>query len=293
MTTSDPTGRVAFITGGASGIGLAAAALLQRRGMRLVLMDLTDAALQSATSQLGAGEVCAVAGDVTRPEDCRRAVDLGLQRFGGIDLCWANAGSGAGAPLRHADANDWMRVVQVNVFGVLHTVQAALPQLIERRGHIAVSASAASFGHAPTMSAYAASKAAVEAMCDSWRIELAHHGVDVTCIHPLWVSTPMVERGRTSRTFARLRQGMAGPMGRETPLEVAAPLIAQGLLERRRRVFVPGWVRWLFVLRSALHTRPLEREQLAAARELEALYLDDLENGRVTGLAPTAADRPA
>jgi len=143
------------------------------------------------------------------------------------------------------------------------------------------------------MSAYAASKAAVEAKCASWRIELAHHGVDVTCIHPLWVTTPMVERGRTSRAFARLRQGMAGPMGRETPLEVAAPLVADGLLERRRRVFVPGWVRWLFVLRSALHTRPLEREQLAAARELEALYLDDLKNGLAPGVAPPGIDRSA
>jgi len=85
-----------------------------------------------------------------------------------------------------------------------------------------------------------------------------------------------------------IRQSMAGPMGRETPLAVAAPLIAAGLLERRRRVFVPGWVRWLFVFRSALHTRPLEREQLAAARELEALYLYDLK----AGLAPAVAPPP-
>ncbi len=292
MTTNDPTGRVAFITGGASGIGLAVAGLLQRHGMKLVLMDLTPAALQSAAAQLSGGEVLTVSGDVIRPEDCQRAVAQAVQRFGGIDLCWANAGIGAGAPLRHADAQDWMRVLQVNVFGVLHTVQAALPQLIERHGQIAVSASAASLGHAPVMSAYAASKAAVEAMCDSWRIELDHHGVAVTCIHPLWVTTPMVERGRSSRTFARLRQGMAGPMGRETPLEVAAPLIADGLLQRQRRIFVPGWVRWLFVLRSALHTRPMEREQLAAARELEALYLDDLSSGRVSGLAPLGGERP-
>jgi NAD(P)-dependent dehydrogenase (short-subunit alcohol dehydrogenase family) len=293
MTATDLTGSVAFITGGASGIGLAVAALLQRRGMKLALLDLAEPALQSAEAQLAGGEVLTVTGDVTRPEDCQRAVAQAVQRFGRIDLCWANAGIGTGAPLRHADPQDWMRVVQVNVFGVLHTVQAALPQLIERRGQIAVSASAASLGHAPAMSAYAASKAAVEAMCDSWRIELAHHGVDVTCIHPLWVTTPMVERGRTSRAFARLRQGMAGPMGRETPLAVAAPLIADGLVERRRRVFVPGWVRWLFVLRSALHTRPLEREQLAAARELEALYLDDLKNGLAPGVAPPGTDRPA
>ena len=288
MTSADPTGRVAFITGGASGIGLAVAALLQRRGMRLALMDLTDSALQAAASRLGGDAVLTVTGDVTQPDDCQRAAAAAVLRFGGIDLCWANAGIGALAPLRHADAREWMQVMQVNVFGVLHTVQATLPQLIARRGQIAVSASAASLGHAPGMSAYAASKAAAEAMCDSWRIELAHHGVDVTCIHPLWVTTPMVERGRQSRAFARLRQGMTGPLGRETPLEVAAQLIAEGILARRRRVFVPGWVRWLFALRSALHTPPLERDQLAAAQDLEALYLDDLKHGVIPGALPLA-----
>jgi NAD(P)-dependent dehydrogenase (short-subunit alcohol dehydrogenase family) len=288
MTSADPTGRVAFITGGASGIGLAVAALLQRRGMKLVLMDLTEPALQAAAEQLGGAEVLTVVGDVTRPEDCQRAVAAAVRRFGGIDLCWANAGTGTLAPLRYSDAGEWMRVVQVNVFGVLHTVQAALPQLIARRGQVAVSASAASFGHAPGMSAYAASKAAAEAMCDSWRIELAHHGIAVTCIHPLWVTTPMVERGRASRAFARLRQAMTGPFGRETPLAVAAPLIAAGIFARRRRVFVPGWVSWLFALRSLLHTRPLERDQLAAAEELEPLYLDDVKRSVVP-----PAQRPA
>jgi hypothetical protein len=82
---------------------------------------------------------------------------------------------------------------------------------------------------------------------------------------------------------------MAGPMRRETALSVAAPLIAEGIVARHRRVFVPGWVRWLFVLRSALHTRPLEREQLAAAQDLEALYLDDLKQGRVPGAVAPAS----
>jgi NAD(P)-dependent dehydrogenase (short-subunit alcohol dehydrogenase family) len=218
-----------------------------------------------------------------------------VQRFGGIDLCWANAGIGTLAPLRHADAMAWMQVLQVNVFGVLHTVQAALPQLIARRGQIAVSASAASFGHAPGMSAYSASKAAVEAMCDSWRTELAHHGVQVTCIHPLWITTPMVERGRESRAFARLRQAMAGPLGRETPLHVAAPLIAEGILARRRRVFMPGWLRAVFVLRSALHTQPMERDYLAAAAELEALFLQDVQQGVAPAMlaARMPAENPA
>jgi NAD(P)-dependent dehydrogenase (short-subunit alcohol dehydrogenase family) len=289
MTAADPAGRVAFITGGASGIGLAVAALLQRRGMKLALMDLTESALQAAAAELGRGDVLTVAGDATRREDCAGAVDAAVRRFGGIDLCWAHAGIGTLAPLRHADVDAWRRVVEVNVFGVLHTVQEALPQLIARRGQVAVSASVASLAHAPGMSAYAASKAAAEAMCDSWRIELAHHGVDVTCLHPFWVTTPMVERGRESRAFARLRQAMKGPFARETSLAVAAALIVDGILARRRRVFVPGWVRWLFVLRSLLHTRPLERDQLAAAQELEALYLDDVQRGLIAPL-PLAID---
>lgn len=283
MPTEDAHGRVAFITGGASGIGLAVAALLQARGMKLALMDLSEPALAAAAAQLGGGEILTVVGDVTRPEDCQRGANVAVQRFGAIDLCWANAGVGTLAPLRHTDAAAWMQVMQVNVFGVLHTVRAALPQLIARRGQIAVSASAASFGHAPGMSAYAASKAAAEAMCNSWRIELAHHGVAVTCIHPLWVTTPMVERGRDSLAFARLRLSMAAPLRTETPLDVAAPIIADGILARRRRVFVPGWVRWIFALRAALHTRPFESDQLAAAPELEPLYLEDLRLGRVPG----------
>ena len=286
MTPSNLTGRVAFITGGASGIGLAVAGLLQQRGMKLALLDLTEPALNAAAAQLHGGEVLTVVGDVTQADDCKRAVSAAVQRFGAIDVCWANAGIGTLAPLRHADPSEWMHVVRVNVFGVLHTVQAALPQLIARRGHIVISASVASLGHAPGMSAYAASKAAAEAMCNSWRIELAHHGVAVTCLHPLWVTTPMVERGRASSAFARLRKAMSGPLGRETPLPLAASLIAEGIVARRRRVFVPGWVRWLFALRAALHTRPFDREQLAAAQELETLYLDDVKRGVIGGVAP-------
>ena len=270
MSSGAYDNKVVFVTGGASGIGLAVATILRQRGAKLVLMDLAPAGLSG-------DDVLTVTGDVTQPPDCERAVAQAVERFGGVDLVWANAGIGSLAPLRHVDPAAWMQTLQVNVFGVLHTVRAALPSIIARRGQIAVSASVASFGHAPGMSAYAASKAAVEAMCDSWRVELAHHGVAVTCIHPLWITTPMVERGRDSLAFQRLRAAMVGPFAKETPLSVAAPIIADGLQARARRVFVPGWVRWLFALRSLLHTVPAEREQLAAAPDLERLYLEDLQ----------------
>ena len=65
-------------------------------------------------------------------------------------------------------------------------------------------------------------------------------------------------------------------------------LIADGLLARRRRVFVPGWLRWVFVLRAALHTQPMERDAAAAAPEMESLYLQDLQDVRASGSAPSA-----
>ncbi|MBN8508032.1 MAG: SDR family NAD(P)-dependent oxidoreductase, partial [Burkholderiales bacterium] len=89
MPSTDEPGRVALVTGGAGGIGLAVAGLLQARGWKLALMDLGEPALQAAAARLAGGEVLTVAGDVTRAEDCARAADAAVQRFGGIDLAWA------------------------------------------------------------------------------------------------------------------------------------------------------------------------------------------------------------
>jgi len=276
MNAESSPNRVAFVTGGASGIGAATARLLNTCGWQLALMDVDAELLQRTATEIGSGTL-ALTGDVSNSADCEAAVAQTVQRFGGIDLAWANAGVGTFGPLRDASPADWMRTVEINVFGTLHTARAALPHLIARRGQFAVSASVASFGHSPGMSAYAASKAAVEAMCDAWRIEWAHHGVAVTAIHPLWITTPMVQRGAQIEAFGRLRRAMAGPLSRDTPLEDAARLIADGLQRRARRVFVPGWVRAIFWMRSVLHTPPLERDLLAAAPDIERLFIEDLQ----------------
>jgi NAD(P)-dependent dehydrogenase (short-subunit alcohol dehydrogenase family) len=282
--------RVAFVTGGASGIGAATARRLRASGWQIALMDVDAALLQRTATEIGGGTL-ALEGDVSNPSDCDAAVAQAAHHFGGIDLAWANAGVGGFGPLRAASLADWRRTIEINVFGTLHTARAALPHLIERRGQFAASASVASFGHLPAMSAYAASKAAVEAMCNAWRIEWAHHGVAVTAIHPLWIATPMVQRGAQSEAFGRLRRAMAGPMARDMPLEDAARRIADGLQRRTRRVFVPGWVRALFWMRPLLHTPLLERDLLAAAPELEALYAKDLQRLGPGAVGVAAASR--
>jgi NAD(P)-dependent dehydrogenase (short-subunit alcohol dehydrogenase family) len=268
-------GQVIFITGAGSGIGAGTALELHRRGATVVLFDIDKPGLENTAAQLG-GEVLTIAGDVTDLAACEAAVARTLARHGHIDTVWANAGMAAFGPLALTDPGAWKRCIDVNVIGVFNTVRAALPAVTARRGYVAVTASVASFAHAPFMSAYAASKAGVEAMCNAWRIELAAHGVAVGAIHAHWVTTPMVTEGALHPAFARLRKTMPGLLNRETPVERAAHIIADGMQRRARQVWVPAWVRTLHWLRAWLHTAPAERELLRAAPEMEATYLEGM-----------------
>ena len=109
--------------------------------------------------------------DVTDFGSCEKAVAAAVERHGRLDVVWANAGIGAGGPAELIEPDAWARVVQVNLIGAFNTVRAALPEVIRARGHVAVTASLASFAHAPGLSAYAASKAGVEAFADALRVE--------------------------------------------------------------------------------------------------------------------------
>jgi NAD(P)-dependent dehydrogenase (short-subunit alcohol dehydrogenase family) len=287
-------GQVILITGAASGIGAAAAAELHRRGALPVLVDCDETMLRETAMRVGA-DALAVVADVTQPDDCAAAVATAIQHHGRLDVVWANAGIAAFGPLAHTDPAAWRRCIDVNVHGVFNTVRAALPEIIRRRGFVAVSASVASFAHAPAMSAYAASKSAVEAMSNAWRLELAAHGVGVGVIHASWVSTPLVSEGALHPAFARLRATMPGPLNREIAPAQAARRIADGLARRDSRIWIPGWVRVLHWLRAALHTPLAERELLRAAPEIERLYLQGLDSAGAlaSSLGPREREREA
>jgi len=287
-------GQVILVTGAGSGIGAATALELQRRDATLVLLDCDADTLALTTAALG-GAVLAVQADVCSLAECQAAVAATLARHGRIDMVWANAGVASMGPLAHTDPLAWQRCIEVNVLGVFNTVRAALPAVMQARGFIAVTASVSSFAHPPMMSAYAASKAAVEAMCNAWRIELAAHGVGVGAVHAHWVSTPLVSEGDTHPTFARLRRTMPARMNRETPAAVAAVMIADGIARRARRIWVPGWVRALHWLRALLHTPWAERELLKAAPEMEALYLEGMaaEGALASSFGPRERQRAA
>ena len=199
------SGKVMLITGGARGIGAATARELARRGALPVLADLDIDALAATAVAISPTPVT-VELDVTDMDACEAAVQRVLEEHGRLDVVWANAGIGSGGPLQLADPAAWRRTVEVNLLGAYNTVRTALPAVIAQRGYVAVTASLASFAHGPYMSAYCATKAGVEAMANSLRIEVAHHGVNVATIHPTWIDTDMVRETDDLPTFQLLRR---------------------------------------------------------------------------------------
>jgi len=267
--------QVVLITGAASGIGAATALEILTHGGIPVLLDCDAEPLAQMAQRCGPQTLYWVA-DVTQLQAMQAVVAQTLDKLGRIDMVFANAGVAAFGPLASIDPDAWKRCIEVNVFGVFNTLRAALPAIIQQRGYVLINASSSSFAHPPVMSAYAASKSAVEAMGNSLRIEMASKGVGVGVLHAGWVRTPLVTEGALHPGFVRLRATMPGPLNRETSPEDAARVIVQGMLQRKRRVWVPGWLRILFALRALLHLPFAERELLRAAPEIESLYLEGL-----------------
>ena len=284
-------GQVVLITGGASGIGAATAKALLLKGAIPVLIDCDRDKL--ITTAAGLGGVLSFCLDVTDFAGCQAAVATTLAVHGRIDVVWANAGIASFGPLLLTDLNAFKRCVEVNVFGTLNIVRAALPSVIAQQGYVLATASVSSFAHPPAVSSYAASKAAIEAMCNCWRIELAAHGVGVGTIYASWVQTPLVTEGDLHPAFVRLKKTMPAPLRRAISADTAADMIIDGIVCRARRIWVPRWVRVLHWLRVVMSTKLAERQLLKAAPEMEQLFLQTVATSGVkaSSVAPRELSR--
>lgn len=283
--------KVVLITGGGRGIGAAVAAEFANRGAVPVLADIDDDALGKTAAGIGKAGTAHL--DVTDFAQCEAVVASVLAEHGRLDAVWANAGIGIGGPVELVDADIWTRVVQVNLIGAYNTVKAALPALLEARGYVAITASLASFAHPPGLSAYAASKAGVEAFANALRTEVAHQGVRVGVLHPTWIATDMVIEGdENSASFRALRQSLRPPFAKTYPVESIVGPIADAFEKRQRKVFLPGFVRAAHVARPLLQTRLVERDQLKAAPDIRRHFVEqaEREGGRSAALGPRWGD---
>jgi NAD(P)-dependent dehydrogenase (short-subunit alcohol dehydrogenase family) len=186
------TNRVVLITGAASGIGKQLALTLAAEGARLALLDRQAEALDTLAGELkGKPVACAVA-DVTDLAGMRAAVTQLETQLGPTDLLVASAGIGVRTPADAFRAEDFTAQIQVNLIGVINTLDPLLPGMVERkRGHIAVLSSMASYRGMPHMGGYCASKAGVNSLLDALRVELRPHGIAVTTLCPAWIRTPL------------------------------------------------------------------------------------------------------
>ena len=258
-------GKTVLITGAARGIGAESARRLAARGARLSLVGLEPELLEQVASECG--DAAWFEADVTDRDELQAAIDGTVERFGGIDVVMANAGIGAGGTVRKMDPEAWEHVLEVNLFGVVRTVRACLPHVIERRGYILPVASVAAAIHAPGMSAYAASKAAVEAFSDSLRGEVRHLGVDVGVAYYSWLDTEMVRGADENPATQYMRSKLRGPAAKTYPVSQAGEAVAEGIERRARRVIVPRNFRAVLLLRMAVG----RLTELASRRDIPEL----------------------
>jgi NAD(P)-dependent dehydrogenase (short-subunit alcohol dehydrogenase family) len=188
-------GRVAVITGAASGIGLALARRFAAEGMKLVLADIERPVLARVGDELaqGGADVLTLPTDVSIAEDVDALAAATLDHFGDVHLVCNNAGVGSrGLPVADLPLEDFQWVLSVNLFGVIHGLRAFLPHLRATDvGHIVNTASTSGLYHLPRMGPYNASKAAVVALSETLRFELAAEGskVGVSVLCPSWTRT--------------------------------------------------------------------------------------------------------
>lgn len=289
----DLSDTVALITGGARGIGAETARALVGRGVRVVLTDVDEPPLRELAAELGEANVLARAADVTDLAAMEAVVAEGVERFGGIDHVLANAGIASYGSVAEVDPETFRRVMDINVLGVFHTVRAALPSLIERRGYVLVVSSLAAFTPAPGLAAYNASKAGVEHFANSLRMELGWQGVDVGSAHMSWIDTPLVQDAKADLSaFRQMLEQMPYPLNQTTDVDSCVRAFVTALERRSRHAYVPGWVGAIAQGRAVAASRLVQRVMDRETPRLLPLMDEEVRRlGRSTSARNTSAPR--
>ncbi|WAH44120.1 SDR family oxidoreductase [Alicyclobacillus fastidiosus] len=219
-------GKVALVTGGASGIGKAIAKRFVENGASVVIADLSvDAMADTEWKRAGASSQF-VRVDVRREADLLDAVRFAKTTFGGLDILVNSAGIFPRATIQNTTAELWDKIMEVNLKGVYHACRAAIPEIIERGGGAIINiGSLNAFGGTPDLFAYSTSKGGIVTLTVNLARSLAKHKIRVNCVHPGWVLTEgekevQKQVGRPNNWYET--EGEKLPLGRiQTPEDIA------------------------------------------------------------------------
>jgi NAD(P)-dependent dehydrogenase (short-subunit alcohol dehydrogenase family) len=272
--------RNVFITGAARGIGAATAERLHARGDNVALVGLEPERLEALADRLG-DRAAFFEADVTDRDALDAAVLGTVERFGGIDVAIANAGIHTTGSLLGADPDRIERTLQVNLFGVLRTDLAVLPQLVARKGYLLNVASLAAASHAPLMGPYTASKAGVEALTDALRVELSTTGARAGCAYFGFIDTDLVRASFAQSSTQTLQSNMPAFIRKPVPVGKAVDAIERAVDKRLARTWAPRFVGGFLALRGIL--QPLAERRLMGSPELAAAIAEADAAGRSEG----------
>lgn len=216
-------GKVAVITGGNSGMGLATAKLFVKEGAYVYVTGRRQAELDAAVKEVGSN-VTAVRGDVANLADLDRLYATVREKHGRVDVVFANAGAGELVPITEVTEAHFDKLFGINVKGLLFTVQKALP-LIPDGGSVILNGSIAGYTGSEAFSVYSATKAAVRSFARGWTNDLKGRKIRVNTLSPGPIDTPILDGlGRTKADVEQVKAGLAAkvPLGRlGTPEEIA------------------------------------------------------------------------
>lgn len=266
----DLANKVVVVTGASKGIGAATARELHARGAQVALLGRDVEALKQVAGPMGDRAAWFVA-EITDHESLQKAAAGVEERFGRVDVLFANAGLNRAGTIRTAHADVFAEIVDTNLIGTYRTVQVFLPALMKTKGYALLMSSISSSIAPGGMTAYAASKSGVESMARTLRMETAHLGVKIGAVHPWFAETALLHDGEDAMpTFAKTRARLAifgkipGPIGliglTLTP-ERCGTEIADMIEARSRKRHVPRNAGLLAFAKPAINSGVGERIQ--------------------------------
>jgi NAD(P)-dependent dehydrogenase (short-subunit alcohol dehydrogenase family) len=255
--------KIAIMTGGASGIGFAVAKELAQRGSVLVLADINAEGAEKAAGEIvtAGGKAHATCVDVTRAGQVERLVGETAEKYGRLDYLFNNAGIAIIGEVRDMTLDDWRRIVDINLWGVIYGTMAAYPLMIEQGfGHIVNIASVAGLIGIPTFASYCTTKHAVVGLSTALRAEAAAFGVNVSVVCPGFVRTELFENS----TLLKANREEATSTAEKAAIKVddAALKIVSGVEKNKSIINFPlsariGW--WLHRLQPSILSSLMNR----------------------------------